>query len=352
MSITLTSFRNIIDNRMGGSKNVVSSTTTAAGAASKLTAIDSALERYGDDYFKGWTFYITGVEGRLVKTFNAPDGVFTFYHAATSIVGSATAYVLSHYNMDDVKAAINQALVDIFPDDFYKRHWDTTLYGQGNYGKSPNEYNRYLYTVPSGFEEFPYAIWLLPSYIGDHTGSDDAATLTDSSASWTTSELVGFTVYNKTDGSSGTVTANTSTTITATLAGGTDTDWDENDEYIIQRPDTIPKLLKTYRQMDRSYAGVFTFYAYIPEDYIIALEGKQPLTQFTTEASTTELTEEQAHVVARKAIANFYRMYTININSQDYERFDAISNRFELEYIREATVNRMPSLWKPKVEWK
>ncbi|MDY6835541.1 MAG: hypothetical protein SVY53_12150 [Chloroflexota bacterium] len=68
---------------------------------------------------------------------------------------------------------------------------------------------------------------------GTHTGANDAAILTDASSTWRVNELVGGTVYNTTDGSSGTITANTGTTVTATLSGGTDDDWDTGDVYYI-----------------------------------------------------------------------------------------------------------------------
>jgi len=70
---------------------------------------------------------------------------------------------------------------------------------------------------------------------GTHDGGNDAATLTDSSESWPTNSLVGAIIVNSTDGSSGTITANTGTTITATLAGGTDNDWDTGDAFYISR---------------------------------------------------------------------------------------------------------------------
>jgi len=65
--------------------------------------------------------------------------------------------------------------------------------------------------------------------IGKHTGSDGASVLTNSGKSYTVNQLIGFTVTNISDGSSGTITANTATTVTATLAGGTDNDWDTDD---------------------------------------------------------------------------------------------------------------------------
>ncbi|MFH0825300.1 MAG: hypothetical protein V2B18_21320 [Pseudomonadota bacterium] len=75
---------------------------------------------------------------------------------------------------------------------------------------------------------------LMPSVVlthssGVHDGSNDQAIMTDSGESFTTSQFVGMTVYNITDGSSCTVTANDGTTITCTLAGGTQNDWDTND---------------------------------------------------------------------------------------------------------------------------
>lgn len=70
-------------------------------------------------------------------------------------------------------------------------------------------------------------------------GTDDtsvgAAFLTDSGESWTTNEWVGYTIYNVTDGSFGIITANTGTTITATLEGGTGNNWDSGDVYKIAK---------------------------------------------------------------------------------------------------------------------
>lgn len=75
--------------------------------------------------------------------------------------------------------------------------------------------------------------WWNYSEGGTHTGSANAAVLTDSGQSWTTDEWVGYRIKNVTDGSFATITANTSTTITGTLQGGTDNDWDASDVYVI-----------------------------------------------------------------------------------------------------------------------
>ena len=67
---------------------------------------------------------------------------------------------------------------------------------------------------------------------GYHTGSDDALTLTDSNADFVDDGIqTDDIIFNTTDGSYGTITAVTATSITATLTGGIDNDWDAEDSY-------------------------------------------------------------------------------------------------------------------------
>ncbi len=75
--------------------------------------------------------------------------------------------------------------------------------------------------------------WWNYSEGGTHTGSANAAVLTDSTKSWTTNQWIGYRIRNTTDGSFATITGNTGTTITGTLQGGTDNDWDASDAYFI-----------------------------------------------------------------------------------------------------------------------
>lgn len=70
---------------------------------------------------------------------------------------------------------------------------------------------------------------------GAHTGANNASVLTDKNQAWTADGLIGHYIKNITDGSQGVITDNTSTTITATLAGGTDNDFDLGDKYEIWR---------------------------------------------------------------------------------------------------------------------
>jgi len=72
---------------------------------------------------------------------------------------------------------------------------------------------------------------LVSSATGTHTGAADQVILTDSAANLP--NLIGCTISNTTDSSSATITANTPTTVTGTLQGGTDNDWDASDAYAI-----------------------------------------------------------------------------------------------------------------------
>ena len=70
-------------------------------------------------------------------------------------------------------------------------------------------------------------------HVGIHTGGDGESTvMTDSTAAYTIDALIGSTIYNSTDGSSAIITDNDATTITVdALLGGTDNDWDTDDQY-------------------------------------------------------------------------------------------------------------------------
>jgi hypothetical protein len=91
-------------------------------------------------------------------------------------------------------------------------------------------------------------------YRGDHTGLDNAASLTDSAQAWTVNALTGKRLFNLTDGSVTTITSNTADTAVGVLAGGADNDWDNGDEYVVVDPNVIG-----YVQMISNYAGEVIF---------------------------------------------------------------------------------------------
>ena len=68
---------------------------------------------------------------------------------------------------------------------------------------------------------------------GSHTGISNQSMLTCSGKTWAANAYVGNWVYNLTDGSKGRITANTASSVTAALSGGTERDWDTGDGFKI-----------------------------------------------------------------------------------------------------------------------
>lgn len=78
---------------------------------------------------------------------------------------------------------------------------------------------------------------------GFHVGLDGSAELEAFPNSFIASALVGFNVVDVNDRSRGIITANTTDTITATLTGGTDNDWDNDDQYgVADQPAYFPTM--------------------------------------------------------------------------------------------------------------
>jgi len=78
-------------------------------------------------------------------------------------------------------------------------------------------------------------------WTGFHTGAANQATvMTDAAATFTPDALIGYQIFNSTDGSSGIITDNTVNTVTvAALAGGTENDFDLNDKYEINNSQMV-----------------------------------------------------------------------------------------------------------------
>ena len=121
-------------------------------------------------------------------------------------------------------------------------------YTDNSYGEiTDNDASTITVTLSGGTDDdFDYLDEVfIGDSIGEHDGSNNASTLSHSDRSWTTDEWDvqagvsttppdgSYELWNITDGSHGTVTANSSTTVTATLAGGTDNDWDSGDIYVL-----------------------------------------------------------------------------------------------------------------------
>jgi len=349
MSVTYATMRARLDAIIED-PDLMALTTSATGNTDKTTLIDASLGRFTDSYLNDMRVWlITATEERTIKSFMHTSGTVEFYEAVTAQIASAATYKLWKYSNAIKLAQINLALIDSYPR-FYNPVKDETLFGQNSYQVPDEEYNRFIYAIPSGFEGYPDEIWIKQAYIGQHTGSDGAAALTDANANWQVSELVGLTVYNKTDGSSITITANTATTITGTLNGGTDDDWDEDDEYIVQDPAYKPVRLTEYTIMDPA-ASTKRFYADIGEDKLISLIGKGRLTEFTTETSTTELSNSQASILCKRAAANVYRVMASKVDTKQRDKFVMLALEMEALYEGNSRDIAMPSLGRPVLDY-
>jgi len=333
----------------------ISATTDTAGASDYTTAVASALiERYDDFLQNGldagaWLYIPAGtktgttMEERRIFNILPETGTVVVKYPFAAQVGTSKPIEIHKYKVADKLRAANRALVEVFDRrDFWNPQYVTSLYGQEGYGSGDNEYSRRLYSVPTAFEEFP-SIKLVRCYEGVHDGGDGDAALSVSTADFPVDGFIGFTVYNKTDGSSGTVTDNDETTITATLAGGTDNDWDDDDEYLIQDPSQIPQPFTDYVRTKLGSGGAFQFYAVIPENYMLLLEGRGPLTAFATESGTTELYDENARHVATYAAYCFFDSLASKVMGQSREEYVQIAQQRLAEYLTFAKSTRMPN---------
>ena len=340
-TITYANFRAIFNRKIGDKP--VSVTTDTAGSDDKDTAISTALSPYrtpgsGGNYFKDWWLYVpSAAEARQVESFDPVTGTVKVYRAFTAKIATATAIELHKQNPEDKIDICNDGLRwCAVKGHFFNPSYVETMWGQEEYGDTDDvEFNKRLYSVPTAFQQFP-EIWLVEGYIGRHDGDDEATVLTDSTKNWITNELVGITLYKKTaTAASAAVTGNTDDDVTADISG-TDS-WDEDDEYIIQKPDALPFKLSEladnrFRQTQSSAQGAFEFYARIPENYLLKLEGKGPLTAFATEAGTTELYNEEAEIVALKCAALWYDFLGDRATSQDVAPLREKANRHHMMY--------------------
>jgi hypothetical protein len=290
------------------------------------------------------------LEERRVKSFDPTTGTLSFYRGFTARVATSTAIELHKWQVSKKLLVMNDTLEYVCKDGFYNPSYDETIWGQENYGEYADsaEFNKREYAVPTTFEEFPDRIVLFEGYTGRHDGGDASATLTDSSQHWETNELVGRTVYKKTaTAASATITSNTNDDVTADISA-TDS-WDDGDEYIIQKPDALPIDLKDYQVIRPAAGGAFKFYATIPENYVIKLIGKGPLTNFSTEAGTTELYDHQARIVAEKAAHLWFSLLADEGIDSEKSRENAAQHLASYEYGRPK--RQLPTQRKVTMNW-
>lgn len=228
--------------------------------AGKLMVVDDDYTASEDirDYIGTnaiWTDTVSGLKG-------PPDALQTFVNRreifgdSENPVGSYPGCILNRLTAYDQAFAVTGWFRAMVEEARYTRPLDMLIYygWLNSFNSAQNSWNNELVAREmSHYELIVIGNGLVKLYdTGSHDGSNNASVLTDSGASWTTNQWVGYRLYNVTDGSSGAITANTGTTITATLSGGTDNDWDTSDVYEIRHGDyantsvIIPRI-KQYR---------------------------------------------------------------------------------------------------------
>jgi len=115
---------------------------------------------------------------------------------------------------------------------------------------------------------------LSTDYSGTHTAADSSTIMTDIAASFPVDALIGATINNTTDGSSGVITDNTATTVTvASLSGGSDNSWDDaaNDAYTITN---FPKTGDNYLAFsDSDTTGTVSVYSFASDSWDEVITG-------------------------------------------------------------------------------
>ena len=108
------------------------------------------------------------------------------------------------------------------------------------------------------------ALSLVIDYLADgkHTESTHSTVLSDLSRRRRDfpflQDVLGKTVYNTTDKSSGIITAYTDLTVTATLTGGGDDRWEKGDDYVIGESALITMEKSSYRILSSEQVTVTT----------------------------------------------------------------------------------------------
>lgn len=115
-----------------------------------------------------------------------------------------------------------------------------TISGLMNFDDNGNGFNHKLNKFKIGGNSETNTTYCTRYAYGTHDGGT-SSTLSDSTADFSTE---GFTtadyVHNMTDGSQGQITAQTSTTISATLLRGSDNQWENGDDYVVSSNDCLP----------------------------------------------------------------------------------------------------------------
>ena len=174
---------------------------------------------------------------------------------------------------------------------------------------------------------------------GTHSAGTSTTVLTDSGAAFATATggLVGYTLYNTTDGSRCIVTSNTGTTATCAhgLEGGTEDDWDTSDGYQFavgspgKRQGNLPTFLGTVDEGQNEAAAPGGNNAGLPANSImrrVTLDNSSHTFtwQGRNKNATGDLNMEQSSIVVLERSANME--YTDTYSAENFDSDIRISS--------------------------
>lgn len=179
----------------------------------------------------GWTAFAVGANTDLIqsiKLFRQTINVFDGYHYDVELTDSAA--VVKVFSVD-----VSCRMVGAEASRSVHINKPLRIFSEVHIAKDPTQINSIKYQIIGPSAVAPTVIARNVFFTGTHTGAGGASILTDTTKNFTNLGLIinKDIVKNTTDGSQGVITSHTITTLTATLAGGVDNDWDASDAYQI-----------------------------------------------------------------------------------------------------------------------
>jgi len=123
-----------------------------------------------------------------------------------------------------------------------------------NFGRGINAASGTNLTVLGTFHELNSSFGLNSG--GSHTGTTNPTLLTDAASDWVPGELIDLEITNLFDDSIGIITANTATTVTATLVDGINNQWENGNNYTIDAQIFVQGRAYTTGELVLAPAGV------------------------------------------------------------------------------------------------
>lgn len=222
------------------------SLTNGGNMKVSLEELESGISSNSNSQLNVTPFHADGTEGNLITGVDYVSGK-SGIDAATEVIEQINyehheIHSNSHYFIEDYTTLNDTDTLDFCIETDDSDKWVHLILAFEGTGLTTLDIYEGATTNSDGTLVVQRANNRAKTYGGSHTAGTSATVMTDSTASFPVDGLIGWKIYNITDGSYGIVTDNDATTVTvASLTGGTDNDWDTGDDYEINRSLTIVK---------------------------------------------------------------------------------------------------------------